>query len=57
MKDLSREEGRLDIRGTVLGIGSNFGDLKTREYAQSWLEWMPTRQEDDDIDDDWLDDE
>ena len=57
VKDLSREEGRLVIRGTVLGIGSNFGDLKTREYAQSWLEWMPTRQEDDDIDDDWLDDE
>jgi len=33
------------------------GDLKKREYAQNWLEWMPTRQEDDDIDDDWLDDE
>lgn len=57
VKDLAREEGRLVISGTVLGICSNFGDLKTREYAQSWLEWMPTRQEDDDIDEDWLDDE
>lgn len=57
VKDLGREEGRLVVRGTVLGIGSNFGDLKTREYAQSWLEWMPQRQEDDKIDDDWLGDE
>lgn len=41
VKDLFRKEGRLVIRGTVLGICSNFGDLKKREYAQSWLEWVP----------------
>ncbi|RVH33902.1 HNH endonuclease signature motif containing protein [Sinorhizobium meliloti] len=35
VKDLSREAGRLVIRGTVLGICSNFGALKTREYARS----------------------
>lgn len=53
VKDLSREEGRLMIRGTVLGICSNLGDLKTREYAQSWLEWMPHDQAEE-IDEDWL---
>ena len=41
VKDFSREDGRLVIRGTVLGICSNHGNLKTREYAQSWLQWMP----------------
>ena len=42
VKDLSREDGCLVVRGTVLGICSNLGDLKTREYAQSWLDWRPT---------------
>lgn len=41
VKDLSREDGRLVIRGTVLGICSNFGSLKKREYAQNWLKWSP----------------
>ena len=35
VKDLSREDGRLVIRGTVLGICSNLGDLKKRDYAMS----------------------
>jgi hypothetical protein len=34
VKDISREDGRLIINGTVLGIGSNRGDLKKRDYAQ-----------------------
>lgn len=55
VKDLSREDGRLVIRGTVLGICSNFGRLKKREYAQSWLRWMPEPDEEDEIDEDWLD--
>tara|TARA_R110002074_G_scaffold387537_1_gene569734 strand:- start:549 stop:1631 length:1083 start_codon:yes stop_codon:yes gene_type:complete len=41
VKDLSRDDGLLVVSGTVLGICSNLGDLKTREYAQSWLDWMP----------------
>jgi len=53
VKDLSREGGRLIIRGTVLGICSNLGDLKTREYAQSWLEWIPKNRGDADKEDDW----
>lgn len=36
VKDLSREEGRLIIRGTVLGICSNLGELKKRDYAASF---------------------
>jgi HNH endonuclease len=35
VKDLARENGRLVIRGTVLGICSNIGDLKKRDYASS----------------------
>ena len=42
VKDLAREDGVLIIRGTVLGICSNLGDLKKREYAQRWLDWMPS---------------
>jgi hypothetical protein len=42
VKDLSREEGRLIITGTVLGICSNQGGLKTREYAQSLFEDVRT---------------
>ncbi len=53
VKDISREDCRLMIRGTVLGICSNFGDLKTREYAKSWLEWTPNHPEEDEIDEDW----
>lgn len=41
VKDISRDDGMLIIQGTVLGICSNFGDLKKREYAQSWLSWTP----------------
>lgn len=33
VKDISREDGKLIVSGTVLGICSNFGDLKSREYA------------------------
>ncbi|MPS37011.1 MAG: HNH endonuclease [Stenotrophomonas sp.] len=33
VKDMSRKNGKLLITGTVLGICSNFGNLKTREYA------------------------
>jgi hypothetical protein len=38
VKDLSREEGKLIVSGTVLGICSNLGNLKTREYAVSLYE-------------------
>ena len=57
VKDLSREDGRLVIRGTVLGICSNLGNLKTREYADSWLAWRFSNAEHDeyDEDDDWVD--
>jgi hypothetical protein len=41
VKDVSRSEGNLIVRGTVLGISSNFGKLKKREYAQRWLSWRP----------------
>ncbi|MFY0612900.1 MAG: HNH endonuclease [Hyphomicrobiaceae bacterium] len=41
IKDLSRSNGSLVIHGTVLGICSNFGTLKTREYAPSWISWAP----------------
>lgn len=41
VKDLTREDGRLVVRGTVLGICSNHGSLKQREYANKWLEWTP----------------
>lgn len=35
VKDLSREDGHLIINGTVLGICSNSGDLKQRDYAKN----------------------
>lgn len=41
VKDLRRENRSLVISGTVLGICSNLGGLKSREYAQSWIDWMP----------------
>lgn len=37
VKNLAREDGKLLVTGTVLGICSNFGNLKTREYATSQL--------------------
>jgi hypothetical protein len=37
VKDLSREGGKLIIRGTVFGICSNLGDLKKRDYASGLL--------------------
>lgn len=49
VKDLTREDDRLVIRGTVLGICSNLGDLKKREYAQSWLEWTPREHHEDEL--------
>ncbi len=59
VKDLSREDGRLVIRGTVLGICSNLGDLKKRDYAISLYGSAPLNdaENDEDVDDDWLDDE
>lgn len=38
VKNLSRENGKLLVTGTVLGICSNVGNLKSREYATSLFE-------------------
>lgn len=59
VKDLSREDGRLVIRGTILGICSNLGDLKKRDYAMSLYDRVPLNdfEEEEDVDDDWLGDE
>lgn len=54
VKDLSREEGRLVITGTVLAICSNLGDLKQRDYAQG-LHTSIRLDEHDDYED-WPDD-
>jgi hypothetical protein len=56
VKDLSRNDGRLIIRGTVLGICSNLGELKKREYAQRWIDWMPQHHDEVEAEDDGLDD-
>ncbi len=37
VKDIVRDSGKLLVTGTVLGICSNLGDLKTREYAANLL--------------------
>lgn len=37
VKNIARENGKLLVTGTVLGICSNLGNLKTREYATSLL--------------------
>lgn len=55
VKTVTREEGVLIISGTVLGICSVSASLKTREYAQSWLDWMPDHQGDFDESDEFLD--
>ncbi len=60
VKDLSRENGKLLVTGTVLGICSNLGGLKTREYAMSLYESGhfrdPYADYEDDDDEDWDDD-
>jgi len=50
VKDLSREDGRLVIRGTVLGICSNLGDLKKRDYAMSLYAGVPSNDSEGDDD-------
>lgn len=59
VKDLSREDGRLIISGTVLGICSNLGDLKKRDYATSLYDDVPLNrvEYDENADDDWLNEE
>lgn len=54
VKDLSREDGRLVIRGTVLGICSNLGALKTREYGLGWLQFAAELHEDCGTDQEWI---
>lgn len=58
VKDLSRENGKLLVTGTVLGICSNLGNLKTREYATRLFEsghfrnpYAHYEEDDDDWDD------
>ena len=53
------DPGRLVIRGTILGICSNLGDLKKRDYAMSLYDRVPLNdfEEEEDVDDDWLGDE
>ncbi|TIR27155.1 MAG: HNH endonuclease [Mesorhizobium sp.] len=54
VKDLSRDEGRLVVTGTVLGICSNFGDLKRRDYAKGLGRAIQLgRVEEYEDDDDW----
>lgn len=59
VKNLARENGKLLVTGTVLGICSNFGNLKTREYATSQLvsgelhkQYVHNEEEDDEDSDD-----
>src|SRR5690606_29907859 len=41
VRNICREDGLVKINGTVIAIASFASPLKTREYAQSWLEWRP----------------
>jgi len=42
IKDLRRDNGKIIVTGTALGIASFADHLKTREYAQAWLNWFPS---------------
>lgn len=41
VKNLSRDNGKLVIEGTVIGIALGSQDLKTRDYDNKWLEYVP----------------
>lgn len=57
VKDLSRDEGRFIVTGTVLGICSNLGDLKRRDYAKGLGKVRVGQFNEYEDDDDWDEDQ